>query len=543
MATTHVAVAGSKRVPLPGSRLIGRTHPHAEIEVTLKLRRKQALPELNRRPAKLLSRDQLAQTYGASEDDVNKVKSVFEGLGLKTVHADAGTRTVRLAGTVEAMQNAFNVKLFDYAHADGNYRGRVGNVQVPQEVSGIVEAVIGLDNRRVAHRKRPPQAQKGAQARSVNKVPSTWFTPAELAKHYNYPAGDGTGQTVALLEFGGGYFPADLSKFCSLTNITPVPNVKTVSTDGTATDAHDGAEGEVMLDVEVVAGVCPKANIVVYFADFTEQGWVTILDAVMQDSTNNPGVVSCSWGYAEDADIWTEQTMNQVNQSLLEAARLGVTVCVAAGDDGSSDAITDGNAHTDFPSSSPYALAIGGTTVRSKTTGQPDITWKEGDGLRNDNGGSTGGGVSAVFPRPSWQSNINIASVNGGAIAGRIIPDIAANADWNASPYLLVVDGKSQPNGGTSAATPLIASLIALVNANRGAGNRLGYVTPDLYQSSTGAAGAGTAGCVDVIDGNNDTAAAGGYNAGPGYDAVSGWGTPDGIKLMNALSGANAAKA
>jgi kumamolisin len=116
MALTHVAVAGSKRVPLAGSRLIGRTHPHAEIEVTLKLRRKQALPELDRRPAKILSRDQLAQTYGASEGDINKVKSVFEGLGLKTVHADAGTRTVRLAGTVEAMQNAFNVKLFDYAH-------------------------------------------------------------------------------------------------------------------------------------------------------------------------------------------------------------------------------------------------------------------------------------------------------------------------------------------------------------------------------------------------------------------------------------------
>ncbi len=543
MALTHVAVAGSKRVPLPGSRLIGRTHPHAQIEVTLKLRRKEALPELNKRPEKLLSREQLALTYGASEDDVNKVKSVFEGLGLKTIQADAGTRTVRLAGTVEAMENAFNVKLFDYAHEGGNYRGRVGNVMVPQEVSDVVEAVVGLDNRRVAHRKRHPQTQKGAQVRSVSKVPSTWFTPAELAQHYNYPAGDGAGQTVALLEFGGGYFPSDLSKFCSLVNITPVPNVKTVSTDGTATNAQDGAEGEVMLDVEVVAGVCPKANLVVYFADFTEQGWITILDAVMQDSTNNPGVVSCSWGFAEDADIWTDQTMNQVNQSLLEAAHLGITVCVAAGDDGSSDAITDGNAHTDFPSSSQYTLAVGGTTVRSKTTGQPDITWKEGDGLRADNGGSTGGGVSAVIPRPVWQSNINIPSVNAGAIVGRIIPDIAANADWTASPYLLVVDGNSQPNGGTSAATPLIASLITLINANRGAGNPLGYVTPELYQSSTGGAGAGTGGCIDVSSGDNNTAAVGGYSAGAGYDAVSGWGTPDGINLMKALSGASAAKA
>src|SRR5581483_1599306 len=124
--------------------------------------------------------------------------------------------------------------------------------------------------------------------------------------------------------------------------------------------------GEVMLDVEVIAGVCPKATIVVYFADFTEQGWITILDAVMQDSANDPGVVSISWGFAEDADIWTNAAMSQVNQSLLEAAHLGITVCVAAGDDGSSDAISDGHAHVDFPSSSPYALAVGGTTIPSK---------------------------------------------------------------------------------------------------------------------------------------------------------------------------------
>jgi kumamolisin len=280
---------------------------------------------------------------------------------------------------------------------------------------------------------------------------------------------------------------------------------------------------------------------VAYFADFTEQGWITILDAVMKDAQNNPGVVSVSWGYAEDALIWTEQTMDQVNQSLLEAAHLGITVCVAAGDDGSSDAVMDGNAHVDFPSSSPYVLAVGGTTVRAKTTAQSDIVWKEGDGLRKDNGGSTGGGVSTIFDRPDWQANISVNSVNSGAIKGRIVPDIAANADWTASPYLLVVDGQKQPNGGTSAATPLIASLLTLINAKRGAGNRVGYVTPDLYQSAAGGTGAGAQGCVDITSGDNVTAAAGGYSAAAGYDAVSGWGTPDGIKLMNALNGASAA--
>jgi kumamolisin len=286
--------------------------------------------------------------------------------------------------------------------------------------------------------------------------------------------------------------------------------------------------------VEVIAGVCPGANIVVYFASWSEQGWITILDAATQDETNNPGVISISWGNAEDADIWTAQAMNQIDQTLQDAAMLGITVCVAAGDDGSSDAIADGQAHVDFPSSSPHALAVGGTTIPAKGSQPPDIVWLEGDGLRADNGGSTGGGVSVVFPLPAWQSAINIPSVNPGAIVGRCIPDLAANADWNASPYLLVVDGQAQPNGGTSAASPLVASLLTLINASRPSGKRVGYITPVLYQAS-GNSTVGAVGCTDVTSGNNNTDSIGGYSAGAGYDAVSGWGTPNGVNLTAAI--------
>jgi kumamolisin len=127
--------------------------------------------------------------------------------------------------------------------------------------------------------------------------------------------------------------------------------------------------------------------------------------------------------------------------------------------------------------------------------------------------------------------------VNAGAIAGRCVPDIAANADWNASPYLLVVDGQSQGNGGTSAASPLIASLLTLINQARATAGkgRVGFLTPELYQSSTGGQPAGQAGCTDVTSGNNDTATDGGYSAGAGYDAASGWGTPNGVNLAQAL--------
>ncbi len=534
-AHTFAEVPGSDRVALPGARALGPANPHETIEVLLKLRRKKELPEINSRPQKPISREELANEYGGSEEDMSKVEEAMQSFGLRIVSKNPATRSIRLSGTIAQIEAAFQVKLFNYSHPDGNYRGRVGAVQVPAELKDTVQGVFGLDNRRAARRGRHPN-RTAAQKKSISAAPTSWYLPSELAAHYNFPPGDGNGQTVGLLEFGGGYFELDLKDFCQAANIS-LPTVKPISADGTATNAKDGAEGEVMLDVEVVAGASPKATIAVYFAQFTEEGWVTVIDTAMQDKTNNPRVLSVSWGYAEKAQTWTNAAMRQVNEALKDAAMLGVTVCVAAGDDGSSDALQDGHAHVDFPGSSPYALAVGGTTIPVKGGSQPDIVWFEGDGLRSDNGGSTGGGVSAEFPRPPWQQAIDVKSVNPRGIVGRCVPDLAANADWNASPYLLVVDGGAQPNGGTSAATPLVASLITRINAQRDAGNPVGYLTPLLYEASpAGGTTVGAAGCTDVVSGNNNTAQVGGYSAGAGYDAVSGWGTPNGVALMQALA-------
>ena len=534
MEGTHSPLTGSERKPLPGAVATGRTNAHTVLNVTLKLRRKKPLPEIAGRPETPLTRQQLADQYGAAPADIDAVVKAFAPFGLKVAEKNSATRTVKLSGTVAAMEQAFQVKLFNYKHESGDYRGRVGRVNVPSSGKEIVQGVFGLDNRRVVRRRRPQQA---ASHKPLTSVPSAWYTPSELAAHYNFPSGDGSGQTVGLLEFGGGYFPTDLAEFCKLANIAAPPTVVALSTDGTATNVKDGAEGEVMLDIEVVAGVCPKAKIAVYFAQFTEQGWITAVDAAVHDQTNDPGVLSASWGEAEDTDIWTAAAMTQINETLQEAAQIGVTVCIAAGDDGSSDAVTDGHAHVDFPSASPYVLSVGGTTIPSKVGGSPDIVWMEGDGLRADNGGSTGGGVSTVFPRPAWQSGINIQPLDPGAIVGRCIPDLAANADWNASPYLLCVDGKAQPNGGTSAATPLVAGLLTLINASRATAQRVGYLTPVLYQTIPSAnSTVGATGCTDVQSGANNTASIGGFSAGPGYDAVSGWGAPNGRNLLEALS-------
>jgi kumamolisin len=536
MVDRHVAIVGSERTPLPGSIAIARASAKTTIEVTLKLRRKQPLI-VTGRPKTVLTREQLCNTYGASQDDINNVIRAFGTVGLHPVKAKRETRAVRLHGTVAAMEEAFQVTLFDYKHESGNYRGRVGPVHVPGNMKDIVRGIFGLDDRRIVQGRREPVLDSDRATSSP--VPRSWYVPRKLSSHYNFPSGDGRGQTIGLLEFDGGYFRSDLATFCTKSKLPKLPLVTPVSTDGTRTNRRDSGVYEVMLDVETVAGLCPKAKIVVYFSHWSDQGWITGLDYAVHDQTRDPRVLSISYGAAEDTHFWTPQALSQINDTLRDAAMLGITVCVAAGDDGSSDGVQDGYAHVNFPASSPYVLSVGGTTILAKNAQKRDIVWKNGNGVRRQNGGnggSTGGGVSAVFPRPKWQKKLKINSVNPGALRGRCIPDLAANANNEESPYLTVVNGKVRADGGTSAACPLIAALFTIINASRAVDKPVGYVTPVLYRmKGAKKVTRGAVGCTDVLCGNNNTDKIGGYVAGPGYDAVSGWGTPDGVKLAQIL--------
>jgi kumamolisin len=429
------------------------------------------------------------------------------------------------------------VKLMNFHHAThGDYRGRIGAVQLPLSVADVVDGVFGLDNRRAVRRRPSMRRLLSAAAHTTHASKRPWFFPAELATAYDFPAGDGEGQVIGILEFGGGFFPDDLAAFAQQASLASTPNVIPVSVDHTPTDANDEAVGEVMLDVEVVAGVCPKATVPVYFGQFTEKGWIDALDAAIHDQTHRPQVLSVSWGYAEDAYIWTQAAVDQVNEALKEAALLGVTVCVASGDDGSSDGITDGHAHVDFPCSSPYVLAVGGTLLRVSGSHRTERAWKDGDGLRADGGGSTGSGVSTRFGAPAWQNGLDVQPVNPGQTSGRVVPDVVANASANTG-YFTVAGGQAGIEGGTSAAAPLWAALAARMNqALAASGKTVGYFTPLLYGKEPGGTQAvGTAGCHDIRTGNNDTATVGGFQAGQGFDGVTGWGSPKGTALLAAL--------
>ena len=542
MATaSHVVLPGSQRTLLSGSQVLGMADAAQRIEVTVKLRRKAPLPEMTERPTTPLSRAESAAKYGATAEDIAKVKDVFGRYGLDVVRSDQATRSVVLSGPISAMETAFEVKLFRYAHVEGNYRGRSGMLQIPAELNGIVIGVFGLDNRRViSRRKRRPDVAVPTAALSLATATHRGFFPQDLAKLYGFPDGDGSGQTIGIVEFGGQILKDDLELFCKRIGVE-VPAVVEIDVDGEPADTSDDSSVEVMLDIEVVAGICPKASIPVYFGQtFDEQSWVNTIDRAIHDSVHNPSVLSISWGNSEDGfhSAWQGMSIDNVSDSFQEAALMGVTICVASGDDGSDDQGGDGKAHADFPGSSPFVLAVGGTDLRVRQGTVTERVWKDGTGIR-PGGGSSGGGVSTHFPRPAFQKAITIKNVNPGSILGRVVPDVSAHAqsDNRTTGYFIVVDGNGILVGGTSAAAPLWASLILRINALRAAKGKkpIGYVTPLLYQAGANGQPLGASVCKDITVGDNISAHNGGYRAGPGFDAATGWGSPIGAKLAAAL--------
>jgi kumamolisin len=288
---------------------------------------------------------------------------------------------------------------------------------------------------------------------------------------------------------------------------------------------------EVNMDVQIVAGLCPEAEIVVYFAQFDQKGWVDLLNEVIANKPAAPVTLSVSWGLAEDVPDWSHAALQAINERLHAASVLGITVCVAAGDDGSGDQVRDGRAHVDFPASSPFVLAVGGT----KLTVDEEVVWWDAPGERTPHGGgATGGGVSVEFGRPAWQQNVNVGSINPGSFDGRVIPDVSALA--GAPLYDLLFLGQPLPNGGTSASAPLWASLIARIAASRDPATPLAFLPPLLYETQPNGRPLGQSALVDITRGNNTSPQPGrGYNANTGYDPASGWGVPNGQALAGAL--------
>ena len=528
-------VQGSERRALKGARKVGTADPKERILVTVLVRRRPSAKGLSsvieeisaRQPQERrhLTREEFAAAHGADPAELEKVEEFAHEHGLDVVEASPSQRRLVLSGTVAAFSKAFGVSLARYRHSRGTYRGRTGPVRVPEDLAPIIEGVFGLDNRPQAKPHFRPYGRKKGAARP--RAGGISYSPPQIAELYDFPTGiNGKGECIALIELGGGYRSTDLKAYFRSLGIS-MPVVKSRSVDGghnQPTGDPNGPDGEVMLDIEVAGSVAPGAKIVVYFAPNTDAGFLDAVTTAIHDTLNRPSVVSISWGAAESD--WTNQAMQAMDNAFQDAAALGVTVCCAAGDNGSTDGVNDGRLHVDFPASGSYALACGGTRLEgSGSTITKEIVWNEGV-----SGGATGGGVSDVFDLPEWQANANIPpSANPGGRIGRGVPDVAGDAD-PVTGYQVLVDGKEFTIGGTSAVAPLWAGLIALFNQKLG--RSVGYLNPGIYGLPSSSVA-----FHDISAGNNDvTGKNGPYPARSGWDACTGWGSPDGANLLIALS-------
>jgi kumamolisin len=449
---------------------------------------------------------------GAAPADIEAVEQFAHEHGLTVTHVSPEARSVGLAGTVAQMDAAFGVKLGEYQGVyegdDVTYRGREGRIRVPADLSGRVVAVLGLDDRpqSMAHFRYAAGGMSRGFVEAMAPVPG--YPPQQVAKRYGFPTGvDGTGQTVAVIELGGGYRASDLTTYFKEQG-GKAPSVTAVSVDHAKNTPGGDADGEVMLDIEVIGAIAPGAKIAVYFAPNTSRGFYDAVAAALHDTRRKPSVISISWGQNESG--WTAQAMDSYDALFADAGALGVTVYAAAGDDGAAD--NGDGLNVDFPASSPHVVACGGTTMSDSD----EVVWNQ----TASGHGATGGGISVHFGLPEYQKAVKVPN-NPDGKPGRGVPDVSGNAD-PLTGYQVRVDGRDTVIGGTSAVAPLWAGLTAL--ANQGNPRPAGDPHDRLYAHAEA--------FVDIISGDN-----GGYQAGPGWDPCTGMGSPKGVEVAQVLGG------
>ncbi len=511
METSRVTLPGSIRPADPAADRIAPADPALNTFVTVHLRRKPRTEKFMP-PGRALSRDEAAGALGAEPADFLAIRKFAAKYGLTVEKESVAKRSLELHGKLGDIGRAFGVTISEVLLGGQNFIQPDAALSIPSALDGIILSVNGLDTR--------PQVRthfRNLRPRVVAAGPARSFTPPQVAALYSFPSGlDGTGQTIAIIELAGGFSQSDLNTYFESLGLN-TPSVTAISVDGARNTPGGSGSVEVTMDIEIAGALAPGAQIRVYFAPNTDQGLVDAVNEAVNGTDPAPSVISISWGGAEAC--WSQQSVDALNRILEDAKNLGVPVCVSAGDAGSTDGT--GVLAVEFPASSPYALACGGTSLTAEGARiTSEAVWNDGDG-------ATGGGVSTLFSKPSYQSDTAVPAPSS-ASGGRGLPDVAGNAD-PATGYQLFINGQSTVAGGTSAVAPLWSGLIA--RFAQSLGEPVGFLNPVLYLD-------GASGCFqDITQGNNY--AAGGpedYSASPGWDACTGLGSPNGAALLALLA-------
>ena len=512
----RVSLTESDRSKPPRATLTGPIAPQQLLTVSIIVRRKKPL-NLHDLGGRIVSHEEFASEYAGDPADFTALRELAhqQGLAVDESASSLARRTMVVRGPAAAMEKTFGVTLKTYQHLDSgcHFHAFEGTISLADNYASMIEAVLGLDTRPVAKSHVRRLASQAAAA-------AVSYNPPQVAALYNFPTGvTGAGQTIGILELGGGYEASDITTYFGGLGVKP-PSVVAVSVDGGTNSPGDpnGADGEVALDIQVAGSIAPGANIAVYFAPNTDQGFIDAITTAVHDTANKPSILSISWGGPEAS--WAATSRTALDNACQSAAALGVTITVASGDSGSTDGGTGEN--VDFPASSPHVLGCGGTHLEgSGTTIKSEVVW---DDQATSGGGASGGGVSTIFALPTWQANAGVPNNSTGK-TGRGVPDVAGNAAPSTG-YNVLIDGQAGVVGGTSAVAPLWAGLLALVNQQRSAagGGLVGFVNPTLYANPSA--------FHDITSGNN-----GSYKAGAGWDACTGLGSPAGTAIATALGG------
>jgi kumamolisin len=529
----------------------GATASSERVTVTLVLRRRPGDQKLStledfapgKRPQPL-SRLDFAHKFGAQLEDIENVERFVRAHGLAVVASNAASRSVIVRGPASAVNEAFGVELHNYEYGGHTYRGHASLAKLPSELAVCIEDIKGLDTRRVQAKHHTPthahahahRSSSRSQEDPVNDPPKTTSLPPQrVAALYDFPPGDGSGQTIGIYEMTTAEGPAGYSAGDLATTMKAfgggftVPTPINVSINGTSNSGE--SDGETVLDITLASAIAPAATLAVYFTGGTEQDIVNAVQRMVHPNAGDPepDVISISYGWGPDdaGEGLAESTYTTLNALFQDAAQLGITVLVSSGDSGAFDG-SKTEAQASYPATDPWVIACGGTTIGNVSgTTFEEYAW-------NDRGaggpGATGGGVSARFPVPSYQAGTKVPAHVKTGKAGRGVPDIAGNASENSGYAEYLRGRRAGPVGGTSAVAPLYAGLFARINANLGA--RVGFVNPILYSLATTA-------FRDITSppgpANNSFNGVTGYPVAKGWDACTGLGSVKGTALQTGL--------
>ncbi len=462
--------------------------------------------------AKVSTREELADLRRTQYAEGARLVELFaQQHGLEVAEVDFAKRRIRLSGTIAQMAKAFATELVSCRVARRECHTHLEPVHIAEALAPWTRGVLGLDTRpRLRPRLRP------FAVNAANSAKALW--PADMARLYGISAPSrGAGQCIGIIAPSGGYLPDDLALAAQHIGAA-FPAVVDVSVDLGRNKFGGGtlADQELALDLQVAGAVAPAARLVVYFTDNSEQGLADAVLAAVHDDVHRPNAISISWGAAELDWSAYQQAQDILSDALADSVTLGVVVTAATGDALATDAVDDDLVHVNFPASSPYVLACGGSSIELAADGNSissEVVW-------NDGKRGTGGGISEVFDIPEYQQGLVMpASVSTGK-SGRGIPDVtAAAAERNG--YNIFVNRKLVVQGGTSAVAPLWAAFVALINAERGSALR--RIHPVVY---------GDAALFRSVTGNNKTGTLGYEAKGSGWNACAGLGAPLGAAIL-----------